>query len=129
MATHVVADEQATERNTPVPPSTVRDVQVVPPSVLTRIDAPTATQKVVVGHATDPIAPAVFGNVAALQLVPPLAESSNSPAKGPATPGDTPALTQSDVEGHETPSSVVFGVGIEIDVHSFPPSVDRTDAP
>jgi hypothetical protein len=80
IATHVVAVAHETERSTPVPPFTVRCVQVAPPSLLTTIDAPTDTQKLVVGQSTEPSAPVAAGSVGVVQLTPPSDETSNWPA-------------------------------------------------
>jgi hypothetical protein len=129
IATHVVPEEHATERSTPVPPFTVLVTHVLPPSVLTSTDDPTATQNLVVGQATDPMAPTDVGKFADFHVVPPSDERSSSPAYGPAVPGETPALTQSELEGHETLSSVVFGVGTFTDVHVSPPSLDCAATP
>jgi hypothetical protein len=82
-----------------------------------------------VGQSTDPIAPNDAGTVGTVHVVPPSEETSSSPAKGPAVPGDTPALTHSDVVGHDTPSKVVLSVGIDTDVQSCPPSFDCTAPP
>jgi hypothetical protein len=83
MATHIVADSHETERNTPVPPFTVLSVHVSPPSLLTRIDAPTATQKDEVGQSTEPSAPTVAGRLGTLQVIPPSDESKSCPVYGP----------------------------------------------
>jgi hypothetical protein len=82
-ATHVVADSHETERNTPVPPLTVRAAQVFPPSLLTTIDAPTATQNDEVGQSTEPKAPKLVGRIGTLQAIPPSDESKSWPEKGP----------------------------------------------
>jgi hypothetical protein len=63
IATHVVAEEHETDRRMLVPPSTNRANQSWPPSTLTRIWAPTATQKFELGQSTDPSAPTVAGSL------------------------------------------------------------------
>jgi hypothetical protein len=111
IATHVVAERHDTVRSTPVPPLTERADQSFPPSLLTRIDAPTDTQNVDVGQSTSPIAPADCGNDAAVHVDPPSVESSTSPAYGPTSDGETPTLTHVVKFGQLTPSNVVSLVG------------------
>jgi hypothetical protein len=94
-----------------VPPLTERADQSFPPSLLTRIDAPTDTQNVDVGQSTSPIAPADCGNDAAVHVDPPSVESSTSPAYGPTSDGETPTLTHVVKFGQLTPSNVVSLVG------------------
>jgi hypothetical protein len=56
---------------------TVRALQEVPPFVETSIEAPTDTQNVDVGQATEPSAPSDAGSDGAVQLVPPFEETSS----------------------------------------------------
>ena len=79
IATQSVAEEHDTERSIPVPPLTNCADQVCPPSSLTRICAPTATQNVELGQSTDPRAPTSFGRVGTLQVAPPSDEISSWP--------------------------------------------------
>jgi len=79
MATQFDADEHDTERNTPVPPFTNCWLHDWPPSLLTTICAPTATQNVALGQSTDPRAPTSFGRVGTVQVAPPSDENSNWP--------------------------------------------------
>jgi hypothetical protein len=77
MAVQVVADEHDTDRRTPVPPLTSRKVHERPPSWLTRIWPPTATQNVVVGQSTEPSA-ATYGGSVGLAQVAPLSEDKRT---------------------------------------------------
>ena len=128
-ATQVVADWHETERSTPVPPATVRGVQVCPPSLDTKIDAPTDTQNVALGQLTEPIAPKPAGSWGTVHVAPPSEETRSWPAYGPSFPGEIPTLTQKDVVGQSAPKSVVFFVGSDDDVHVAPPSFDVADTP
>ncbi|MGC1420054.1 MAG: hypothetical protein WA786_08050 [Acidimicrobiales bacterium] len=74
MATQSDDDEHDTERRTPVPPLTNCSDQVWPPSLLTRICAPTATQNVVVGQSTDPSASIGLEDDPAFHVLPPSVE-------------------------------------------------------
>jgi hypothetical protein len=79
IATQSDADEHDTERSTPVPPSTNCWLQDWPPSLLTRICAPTATQNEELGQSTEPRAPTSFGSVGTFQVTPLSLENSNWP--------------------------------------------------
>jgi hypothetical protein len=74
MATQSDDEEHETERRTPVPPLTNCSDQVCPPSPLTIIWAPTATQNVVEGQSTDPRAPNALEDDPAFQVLPPSVE-------------------------------------------------------
>jgi len=78
-AVQVLAYEHDTDRKTLVPPSTNRGSHDSPPSVLTRICDPTATQNIDVGQATDPSAPRWVGRVGVVQDEPPFEETRSSP--------------------------------------------------
>lgn len=79
IATQTVADAHETERSTPVPPLTNLGVHVWPLSLLTRIWAPTATQKEVLGQSTDPKAPTFGGRVGVTHVLPPSEDTSTWP--------------------------------------------------
>jgi hypothetical protein len=129
MATHSLDDEHETFRNTPVPPATCSGVHDSPPSLLTRIPFPTATQKVELGQSTDPSAPMLAGICGVDHVDPPSDETTISPAYELAWTGDTPTATHVSALGQATPSSVVFAVGMLTDFHVRPPSEEVMTSP
>jgi len=128
-ATQLVAEAHETDRKIPVPPSTKRGDHDCPPSVLTRICAPTATQNVVVGQFTDPRAAIEVGRLGTVQDPPPSADTNTWPRYGPALPGETPTATHRVARGQLTPSNVVSGDGIVCAVQDWPPSLDVATLP
>jgi hypothetical protein len=128
-ATQVVTETHETDRKTPVPPFTARALQVLAPSLLTTIEAPTATQNVALGQSTEPRAPTDAGTENADHVVPPLEDESRFPAKGPFEPGDTPTLTHSVNVGQLTLNNVVSALESVTADHVVPPFVDRTEVP
>jgi hypothetical protein len=129
MATHVVVDEHDTERRTPVPPLTNLGVHVLPPSVLTKIWAPTATQNDVAAQLTDPRAPTFAGSVGVAHVEPPSVDNRICPPYGPLFPGVTPTPTHVVELGQLTPRNVVLAVGTATDAQLDPPLFVITIAP
>lgn len=111
MATHTSAEVQAMDSSAPASPLTVPCCHDSPASLLVNMVAPTAMQRVDVGHATDPTPRDPGGTDAALQVIPPSFETMMLPMYGPASLGDTPTATHNRLLRQVTSSSVVSGIG------------------
>src|ERR1700688_3000475 len=109
MATHDLGEPHETVRKMPAPPLTNCCVQDWPPSLVTKICAPTATQSLPLAQLTPPSAPK--GNLVdgADHVTPPSFDVTMVPLTGPPSLGVTPTATQV-VEplGQLTPSSAAL---------------------